>query len=100
MGEDIVVDAVGKKSQLCRYIIRVEVESEIGLKTIFRLKILITDLITERTFVYTIRCQFADIGSTEAACQIQTEVEMLVNVTDSSHASRQTIETAYEISKT
>ena len=37
MGEDIVVDAIGKEGYLCRYISRGEVNAEVSLQTILSL---------------------------------------------------------------
>ena len=42
MGEDVVVDAIGKESQLCRDILRGEVEPEVGLQAVFCLKLLVS----------------------------------------------------------
>ena len=51
MHKDIVVDAVGKQCQLCRQILRREVEAQVSLQTVFRLQLMVAHLIAQRAFV-------------------------------------------------
>ena len=99
MREDIVVDAIGKERQLCRHMARGEVESEVSLQTVFRLQLLIAQFVADRAFVHAVRRQFTHVRRTEAARQVQAQVEVVVDIADSSDTSRQTVEVAREILK-
>ena len=66
MQVDIIVDATGKESQLCREEVRRIVEAQVQLKTMLRLELMIAHLIAHGTFVHTIAAQLTHVGSAEA----------------------------------
>ena len=87
MIEDIIVDAVGKKRQLCGDDWRVIIPTEVELPTVFGLQIGITQHVTLRTFVHTIGRKLADVGRTEASCHVETHVHLWCQRIDCPHTS-------------
>ena len=49
--------------------------------------------------MHAVRRQFTHVRRTEATCQVQAQVEVVVDIADSSDTSRQTVEVAREILK-
>ena len=65
--EDIVVDMVGKHSQLCGNDGGRVVESCIKLPAVFRIKLMITDLIPQCSLMLTIAAQLTHIRCAESS---------------------------------
>ena len=100
MGEDVVVYAVGKECQLCRNVARREVHAQVGLQTVFRLQLLVTQFVADAALVHTVRRQFTHVRRTETAGHVQLKVQVVVHVEYGTDATRHTVEVAREIRET
>ncbi len=92
LGEDVVLDVVGKESHLCRNVLRGKVESQVCLPAVLWLQVWVTQFVAQCSFVHTVRTQFTHVGSTEATSHIQSQVEVLTDITYSSDAARKAAE--------
>lgn len=68
---------------------RCVVEAKVGLQAVFGAKIRVTELIFHGALVHSVRSQFAEVWSTEAARHVQPEVHLLIYDADGAKASRQ-----------
>ena len=61
--KDIIFNAVGKEGQLCRYITRGKVKSQVGLQTVFRFEAFVADFIAQRPLMFTIEPSSLRLGA-------------------------------------
>ena len=93
----IVVYAIGKQRHLCRHQRRRIGHAEVHLPTLLRLQRLVAQFVSARALVHAVGRELADVGRTEATCQIELELQSVGHLIGHAHAAAHAVETAPEL---
>ena len=100
MQVNVILDVVDKESCLQSDMLRSKIKAEIPLPTVFGVKIMISNLITQRTLMFAVGGQFTDIWSTEAPCHIEFQPQTFRDLVSRAQTARDSVEMSREILKT
>ena len=93
---DVVVDAVGKKTELGRDELRRIVDAEVALPAVLWSKIMVAHLVAQRTFVLSVGTELADVGCAEASRQVDTDIPTIGEVINGPKTARDACEMSAE----